>query len=58
MANSDVLGLVFVTDIKLGSKTFTAVVDTGSSDTWVANTGFTYDSPRPNRQDEAHKYHP
>ncbi|KAL2041784.1 hypothetical protein N7G274_005568 [Stereocaulon virgatum] len=34
-------GLVFVTEIEVGGEAFTAVVDTGSSDTWLVETGFT-----------------
>ncbi|RFU27306.1 hypothetical protein B7463_g9014, partial [Scytalidium lignicola] len=31
----------FATDIKLGTQTFEAIVDTGSSDTWVVQSSFT-----------------
>jgi len=33
-------GQVFLTGIMFGSESFQAVVDTGSSDTWLAETGF------------------
>ncbi|KAI4162983.1 MAG: hypothetical protein LQ342_003494 [Letrouitia transgressa] len=33
-------GSVYVADIIIGNQAFSSVVDTGSSDTWVAKTGF------------------
>ena len=35
-----IVGLVFATEVQIGARTFELVIDTGSSDTWVANTGF------------------
>ena len=34
-------GLVYTTDIKFGDETFTVVLDTGSSDTWLVENTFT-----------------
>lgn len=34
-------GTRFLTDITLGSQSFPVIIDTGSSDTWIAATGFT-----------------
>ncbi|KAL6720259.1 hypothetical protein ACLMJK_002180 [Lecanora helva] len=34
-------GLVYTTDIEFGTETFTAVIDTGSSDTWLVENNFT-----------------
>lgn len=41
--------IVYFTDITFGTETFKAVVDTGSSDTWVIKTGFqcVTQGPRP-----------
>ena len=33
-------GQVFLTHVTFGTETFNAVIDTGSSDTWLAETGF------------------
>ncbi|KAL9131294.1 MAG: hypothetical protein Q9217_000729 [Psora testacea] len=33
-------GLVFATEVKVGSTIFELVIDTGSSDTWLATSGF------------------
>lgn len=38
--NSVLNGQVITTNIKFGSKSFSAVVDTGSSDTWLAHSNF------------------
>lgn len=35
------IGLVYTTPIQLGNEDFTVVIDTGSSDTWVAESNFT-----------------
>ena len=34
------VGLVFTTEVQVGSRTFDMVVDTGSSDTWLATSSF------------------
>jgi len=36
-----VLGEEFATNVSFGSQTFEAIVDTGSSDTWLVESGFT-----------------
>jgi Eukaryotic aspartyl protease len=35
------LGQVFITNVSFGGQIFEAVIDTGSSDTWLVETGFT-----------------
>jgi hypothetical protein len=35
------LGQVFIANVSFGAQTFKAVIDTGSSDTWLIETGFT-----------------
>ena len=35
------LGQVFITNVSFGSQVFEAVIDTGSSDTWLVEAGFT-----------------
>lgn len=35
------LGQIFIANVSFGSQTFEAVVDTGSSDTWLVEAGFT-----------------
>jgi len=35
------LGQVFIANVSFGAQTFEAVIDTGSSDTWLVETGFT-----------------
>ena len=35
-----ITGLTFVTTVQFGTQSFQAIVDTGSSDTWVINNGF------------------
>ena len=39
--NASHLGLVYTTGIEIGGETFTAVIDTGSSDTWIVENNFT-----------------
>ena len=41
MANANFPGLVYTTDIEFGTETFTVVLDTGSSDTWLVEDNFT-----------------
>ena len=48
-------GQVFLTGIEFGSESFQAVVDTGSSDTWLAETGFScYDVATGNSEPESY----
>lgn len=42
---SDSLQATYTTDITFGDQTFTAIVDTGSSDTWVIGDNFTCVDP-------------
>ena len=39
--NFKLAGLVYTTEIEFGAETFTAVIDTGSSDTWLVENNFT-----------------
>jgi hypothetical protein len=48
-AQEDLIGIggrIYITNVTLGGKPFSLVIDSGSSDTWVASSNFKCDDPK------------